>query len=382
MSVLMMRRNLMVTMGVVFVAFSSLLGGCSSTGDKPKPTELTPLINTIAVKQVWTAATGKGSADFEIAVVGNEIVTASIDGTVSRLDLATGKTLASYRHDQLISAAVGADSEVTAFVDVRNELIVLRRDGTVAWRQKLPSQTLAAPLVAKGAVFVLSTDQTVRSFDVASGSSLWVSSRTIPSLLLSRAGGMTIEGETLFVALAQGRVAALSTTSGVVRWEQTVITARGANEVEKLTDLIGKPFLVAGDVCVRSFQAGIACVAQQSGRSKWTKMVSGSAPIAVDQKQVIASDRISVVSSFNRDNGDTQFTIDRLKHREVSAAVLLGRSFVLGDELGVLHWLGRDDGAALARMTTDGSAINTAPVLAGKTLIARTQNALYAFVAE
>ncbi len=378
----MMMRRLMAMTGVVLVVLSSLLGGCSSTGDKPKPTELTPLVNTISVKQVWTAAMGKGSADFEMAIVGGEIVMASIDGAVSRLDVTTGKTLVSYRHDQMISAGVGADGEVTAFVDVRNELIVLRRDGGVAWRQKLPSQTLAAPLVAKGAVFVLSTDQTVRSFDVASGSSLWVSTRAIPSLLLSRAGGMAIEGETLFVALAQGRVAALSTTSGVVRWEQTVITGRGANEVEKLTDLIGKPFLVTSDVCVRSFQAGIACVAQQSGRSKWTKTVSGSAPIAADQKQVIASDRISVVSSYSRDTGDTQFTIDRLKHREVSGAALLGRSFVLGDELGVLHWLGRDDGVALARMSTDGSAIVSAPVLAGKTLIARTQNALYAFIVE
>jgi outer membrane protein assembly factor BamB len=200
--------------------------------------------------------------------------------------------------------------------------------------------------------------------------------------VLTRAGGLAAAGETVFAALAQGRIAALSTTSGAVRWEQSVVSARGANEVEKLTDLIGKPALAEGDVCVRSFQAGVACVAQQSGRTKWTKPGFGNMPIALDTSMVIVSDRDSVLTGLKRENGDSLWSIDRLKYRDLSGAASLGRSFVVGDSLGFVHWMSRESGAALARMPTDGTAVNTTPMLVGQTLVVRTQNSLYAFVAE
>jgi outer membrane protein assembly factor BamB len=367
---------------VAFLACAIALAACSSTGDKPKPTELKPLVNTLNVKQLWNTSLSAGTVDFELAVVGTELVAATKDGTVTRLDSATGKQTSSYRHDQKITAAVGADGDVAAFVDARNELVAVKRDGNLAWRQKLPTRVLTAPLVTKGSVFVLGSDQTVRAFDVSSGSSLWVSTRAVPALVLTRAGGLAATGETIFAALAQGRIAALSTTSGAVRWEQSVVSARGANEVEKLTDLIGKPALVEGDVCVRSFQAGVACVAQQSGRTKWTKPGFGNMPIALDASMVIVSDRDSVLTGLKRENGDSLWSVDRLKYRDLSGAATLGRSFVVGDSLGFVHWMNRESGAALARMPTDGTTVNTTPMLVGQTLVVRTQNSLYAFVAE
>jgi outer membrane protein assembly factor BamB len=363
----------MLTIGLV---------ACSSTGDKPKPAELAPLANSIGVKPLWNATLAKGTPDFELAVVGTEVVAASADGTVTRLDINTGKTLASYRHEHALSAGVGADAQGAAVVDVNNELVYVKRDGTAAWRQRLPTQVLAAPLLAKGAVFVLGMDQAVRAFDASSGSSLWVSTRTVPSLVLSRAGGLAVDGETLYAALAQGRVAALSTTSGVVRWDQAVASSRGSNEVEKLTDLVGKPVLAGGDVCVRSYQVGPLCVAQNTGRTKWNKNLSGAEPIGADNTQVIAADKNGLITSYKRDTGDTEYTIDKLKFRDLSAATILPRSFVLGDESGNLHWYNRADGAAAARLPTDGTRITTAPVQAGAVLIARTQNGLYAYSLE
>lgn len=378
-----MRSKLFSLPQLGVVAAVIALSACSSTGDKPAPTELKPLANTLNVKQAWTYSLAKGSADFNMAVNGgNELVAATIDGTVVRLDSATGKVNASYRHEHGITAGVDATTEIAAFVDAQNDLILLKREGAVAWRQKLPTQVLTSPLIAKGSVFVLGMDQTVRAFDVASGTSLWTSARTAPALLLRQASGMTIDGETLYAGLAQGKAASLSTTSGAVRWEQTLMSPRGGNEIEKLTDLVGKPKLVEGDLCVRSFQTGVACVAQQSGRSKWTKNLSGNLPIAADATQVIAIDRESLIQAYARDTGNSLFTVNALKHRDVSAAALLNRSFVLGDSQGFVHWLARDTGNFVARMSTDSTAINTAPVLAGQTVVVRTQNALYAYQTE
>jgi hypothetical protein len=51
----------------------------------------------------------------------------------------------------------------------------------------------------------------------------------------------------------------------------------------------------------------------------------------------------------------------------------LGRSVVVGDNTGLVHLLSREDGSPLNRLSTDGSAIAAAPVVAGDTLVVVTQ---------
>jgi outer membrane protein assembly factor BamB len=55
----------------------------------------------------------------------------------------------------------------------------------------------------------------------------------------------------------------------------------------------------------------------------------------------------------------------------------------VGDGFGFVHLLSREDGTLLNRLATDGSAIASAPVAAGSTLIVVTHNGgVYGFVPE
>ena len=64
---------------------------------------------------------------------------------------------------------------------------------------------------------------------------------------------------------------------------------------------------------------------------------------------------------------------DRLQYRRLTAPLALGRSVVVGDNTGLVHLLSREDGSPLNRLSTDGSAIAAAPVVAGDTLVVVTQ---------
>ena len=46
----------------------------------------------------------------------------------------------------------------------------------------------------------------------------------------------------------------------------------------------------------------------------------------------------------------------------------------VGDFQGHVHLLSRQDGSLLGRLSTDGSAVVAAPVLAGNTLVVLTRN--------
>jgi outer membrane assembly lipoprotein YfgL len=367
-------------LGLVLLA--GLLGACSSTADKPKPAELAPLVNTIGVKQAWSVPLAAPLEDFETAVADKEIVAASRDGQIVRVEVATGRVVSRFKHERPLTAAVGADAQRAAVVDVQNELVVFDRAGAVLWQQRLPASVITSPIIANGLVVVLSSDQTLQAFEAADGSKRWTSTRQAPGLLLNRAGGLTVDGDTLYAAMAQGRLAALSLASGVVRWEQPVVTARGANEIERLTDLVGKPVVNAGDVCVRAYQAGIVCAEASTGKVKWQKAAESDKGIAMDSRTLYATESNGKVLAFNRLTGDAQWTNDKFAYRGLSAPQALGRTAVFGDFSGLVHFLNRDEGAELARMSTDGTAISGQPVLTQSTLIVRSQGALFAFVPE
>jgi outer membrane protein assembly factor BamB len=102
-----------------------------------------------------------------------------------------------------------------------------------------------------------------------------------------------------------------------------------------------------------------------------------------DDRLVFGTEADGKVLAWRRDTGDRVWVSDRLLHRGLTAPLALGRSVVVGDSFGLVHLLSREDGTFLNRLTTDGSPIVAAPVLAGNTLVVVTRNGgVYGFVPE
>ena len=90
-----------------------------------------------------------------------------------------------------------------------------------------------------------------------------------------------------------------------------------------------------------------------------------------------------MVHAFDRQNGNERWKDDQLQNRRLGIPTVVGRSVVVGDFEGYVHFLSRDDGQIVARMKTDGSAIGAAPVLAGQTLVVQTRDGdLYGYVPD
>jgi outer membrane protein assembly factor BamB len=130
-----------------------------------------------------------------------------------------------------------------------------------------------------------------------------------------------------------------------------------------------------GDVvCVRAFQASVGCVNTARGATVWTKPSSGSVGVHGDDRWVYSAESDGKVVAWRRDNGERAWTSDKLLHRGLTAPLSAGRSVVVGDSAGFVHLLSREDGSLVNRLTTDGSAVAAAPVLAGRTLVVVTRN--------
>ncbi|HMN21459.1 MAG TPA: outer membrane protein assembly factor BamB [Ottowia sp.] len=348
-----------------------VLAGCASGTARPKPAELPPSVDLIGVRQVWQLRAAPVGFPLQVHVQGSQVLLAGDDGSLVTLDAASGRELGRASVGAPLSAGVGNDGRVSAVVTRANEVVALE-GGQVLWRRPLPTQSYTAPLVAGGRVFVLGADRSLTALDGGSGARLWHLERPAEPLVLRQAGVLLPVGNTLVAGLA-GRLVGIDPDNGSVRWEAPVAAARGTNDVERLVDLVGGAYRAGTLVCARAFQAALGCVETRDGRLLWTRAANGATGIAGDGERLYGAEADGQVLAWRADTGDRAWSTERLRWRQLTGPLVLGRSVVVGDSTGLVHLLSRADGTALGRMSTDGSGIAATPVQAGNTLVVVTR---------
>lgn len=355
---------------------AGLLGGCSLFNsmfgpDKPKPKELEPIVAPITVRPVWNQSIGAVTFPLTVAVNGNMLTMAAGDGSVLAVEADSGRALWRANVGAKISAGVGSDGTIAAVVTRDGDLVALE-GGLIKWKKGVGVRVATAPLVAGGRIFVLGVDRTVQAFDASDGIKLWQVQRPGDALTLSQTGVIAAFKNTLVVG--QGpRVAGIDPVASTLRWEVPLGSPRGANEVERLADLIGPPVRSGDLLCARSFQAAVGCVDAQLGNVAWTKTVGGTDAIAGDGELLFGADASDRLSAWRTATGDVAWTSEALMFRGVGAPAAVAQSVVFGDSNGTLHWFSRAKGESQARVPTDGSAIATPPVSVGGVLVVVTR---------
>ncbi|NDP37783.1 MAG: outer membrane protein assembly factor BamB [Rhodoferax sp.] len=379
-----MKFDVLLTAAAKFAACTVMVGsliGCSSTPDKPKPAELAPNAGLLGVRLAWTSKVGVVDFPLDVKVDDGAVAVASSDGVVASFDARTGADLWRTNIGSQIAAGVGSDGKFAAVVTRGNELVTLD-GGREIWRQKLSAQGFTAPLVAGGRVFILAADRSITAFDGLSGRKLWVQQRPSESLVLRQAGVLLAVGDTLVAGLS-GRLVGISPANGAILWEAPIASPRGTNDIERLVDLVGRVSRDGDVVCARAFQAAVGCVNASRGTLVWTKPALGHVGIHGDDKQVYGVESDGKVMAWRRIDGERVWVSERLRYRSLTAPLVVGRSVAVGDDAGLVHLLSREDGSALTRVATDGSAVVAAPVLAAGTLVVVTRSGgVFGFVPE
>ena len=367
------RRSRAAIVALLAAAFAT---GCSNFWnpfgpDRPKPKDLEPIAAPITVREAWRQNFGKVEFPLTVAVNGTTLTMATSDGTVLAFEGETGRTLWRTSVGSAISAGVGSDGTVAAVVTREGNLVALD-SARIRWTKPLGVRVATAPLVAGGRIFVLGVDRSVHAFDAADGLKLWQVARPGDALTLQQTGVVTAFKDTLVVG--QGpRMAGVDPNTSMLRWEVPLGSPRGANEVERLADLVGPVVRVNDLVCARSFQAAVGCVDAQTGNVAWTKTVGGTDAIAGDAEQLFGADASDRMTSWKTSTGDIVWTNESLMFRRLGAPAVIAQSVVYGDNDGTLHWFSRAKGESQARVATDGSAITTPPVAVGGVLVVVTR---------
>jgi outer membrane protein assembly factor BamB len=371
-------RRMVGASAVCLVA--ALAAGCASK-DKPKPTPLENFTAALQVRPSWSQGGGDVTFPLTVATAGQVFTLARDNGEVTAFNPETGAQVWKADAGAKLSAGVGSDGRFAAVVTRENELVVFNA-GKPGWRQRLTSQVTTAPLVAGERVFVLALDRSVHAFDAVDGRKLWTFQRPGEALTLAHPGVLVPFKDTLVVG--QGtKLVGLDPLRGTSRWEVTVASPRGTNEVERLADLVAPAARAGSTICVRAFQSAVGCVDAERASLLWSRNTGGADGVGAEDGVVLSSDASGRLTAWNRADGNVAWTADRLRYRNLSAPLWTGNAFVVGDGDGYVHWLSRSNGAVLQRLPTNGKAIAVAPVRVGSTVLVVTRNGgVYAFRGE
>jgi len=164
-----------------------------------------------------------------------------------------------------------------------------------------------------------------------------------------------------------------------VLWESTLSQPKGANELERVTDIAAAPVLESEQACAVAYQGRLGCYDIARGTLLWSREGSSSVALGVDPITIYMSDAHGTVFAMDKNSGATIWKQDKLTARSVSAPLQLSLFVAVGDFEGFVHFLDRDDGSFAVRLATDGSQIKARPVRVGSNVLVQTRNGgLYA----
>ena len=362
----------------------ALLTGCSSVSVNPldwfgkdtgpKMAELPELRSAVPTSLLWQASVGSaGSAVFTPAFAGGSVYAAAQDGTVVRFE-AGGRQVWRVNAGKTLSGGVGSDGRLVVVGTAEGEVIAIEAaTGAARWRARVSSEVLSAPAVAGDIVVVRSADSRIFALDPQDGKRRWVYQRSTPTLSVRTPVGALVSRGFVFAGFSGGRLVALATGNGALRWEGAVALPRGATELERVTDVIGLPFVAEREVCAVAYQGRVACFDLGTGNAMWSRAMSSTSGLDADSRYIFVSDEKGAVHALDRSSGSSVWTQDRLFRRGLTAPLALGRQIAVGDVQGYVHFLAREDGSFVGRTATDGSPIQAEPVRLENGFIVQTR---------
>ena len=369
---------------------SSVLAGCSTLEDLnpfadsgPKMAELQPISTTLAARVVWQQSVGKsGVYSFTPAVLGSTIYAASSDGDLIRID--DGKQTWKISAEQPLSGGVGADDSMVVVGSPKGDLLAFSSsDGKLLWKSKTSSEILSPPVLGGGMVIVRSGDNRLAAYDMADGKRKWYFQRPMPALSLRVSARPLIDGKYVFAGFPAGKLIAVSTSNGSAAWDGTVALPKGATELDRVADITSAPVISGRSVCAVAFQGRVACFDLGNGNLVWARDMSSAAGLDIDSRFLYVTDDKGAVHALDMASGASIWKQDKLALRKLTAPVARRGYLAVADVQGIVHFLSREDGSFIARLTTDGSPV-VAPLqkLGNGFVVQTSKGGIYAIEAE
>jgi len=337
--------------------------------------EIAALAAAPNIERLWQVKLAESkTAVFYPVYENGALYVADEKGQLTRLDASTGAKVWQIDTDKQLSGGVGIGEGLILLGTYKGEVLAFDESGNLLWEAQVSSEILSPPHVDSGIVVVRTGDGRLFGLNADDGERIWVYQGATPPLTVRSYAGVSLIPGAVFAGFPGGKLLALNLQDGNVGWEATVALPRGVTELERMTDISSLPAIDQNSVCAVAYRGRVACFELASGNQIWSKDASSNAGLVMDNQRVYVSEEQGVLAAYDRSSGITDWKQSKLGGRKITLPLIArGARLVIGDEKGYVMILNRNDSTLLARASTDGSPILSAPEYLPDGFVVQTQ---------
>ncbi len=356
-----------------------LAAGCSKDKDVEPPAVLVDFPAKLPVHEIWNQSVGGGKKQMRLrlglgpTVDDGVVFAASHSGELVAVSLDTGKRLWSKNLKLPLSAGPAAERGLLVVGTSKGGVVAMDpATGRELWRVHVNAELLSAPAIGESVVVVRSVDGRLRGLDRKNGKELWSVDQQVPRLSLRGTATPIIAKELAICGFDNGKVMAVSLTTGDTVWDTALASPHGRTELDRLVDIDSTVRVVGDDVYAAGFQGRTAMLALDSGQIWWAHDMSSYRGLSVDAQSVYISQSDGIVVALRERDGSELWRNDKLKRRGLTEPVLTSTAVVVADYQGYVHWLDKATGELVARQHLAKDRVSNPPAVAGDTVVVLT----------
>ena len=341
-----------------------LLAGCSSAPEKPDPTPLERITETVELDVVESTSLGGGDqTGLSPASDGEVIAAASAGGDVYLFDMNLEEQW-SVEIEQTIVGGVAVNQDAVYVVTSDANLVALSRaNGELLFEVALPSNSTVPPVTTDSQIFIKTQIGQLLALNAATGETIWFEEARETGVGIRGGAPMTLESDVLYVLWESGRIVAYQAESGRILWERQVAVSRGRSPLERIVDSKGAPSVRNNLVATATRNAQVSLLDARNGQLMWSLDADAypGALLAFNAVTIVETD--GTISAYSAQSGESLWTNEALKYRELSPPVVVADSIGVIDLEGELHLLDPANGSIVGRLDVGGDKGKVAPVV-------------------
>ena len=326
---------------------------------------------------------------------GGKVFVMDAEGRVSAIDARTGAQIwrtatnpGDNKRDRLAfgGGLAYADGKLYVSSGWRQVLQMDANTGAIGWRTRTSEAIHGAPTVAGGRVLVVALDNTLLTFDAATGTPSWTyQALSEPARILS-ASSPAVQGDTVVAAFGSGELVALRAANGNDLWNEALSRASRTSALSEIRDIPGRPVIYQGDVFAVSHSGVFSAIDLRTGQARWNLPVVGiTTPLPAGDVVYVVSKNGEVIC-VSRETGQIYWIRDlnegfrgkkkggffgiggqRMTRPVWSSPMLTNNKLIVAGQTGQLAVLNAKTGEVEQRISL-GAPVLLSPIAMGDTI--------------
>lgn len=333
-----------------------LVGACSKDKDVEPPAQLVEFPAKLPVQKLWGDKVGGAKKQVVLrlglgpAIDDGVVYAASHKGEVLAVSLETGRQVWLKKTKLPLAAGPAAAAGMVVLGSSKGTVLALDgKTGRERWRTNVRSELLSAPAIGEKVVVIRSVDGRLHGLNAEDGKELWSAEQQVPRLSLRGTAIPVLAKDMAICGFDNGKVMAVSLSTGDTVWDSAVAAPHGRTELERLIDIDSAVRVVGDDVFVAGYQGRTAMLALESGQIWWAHDMSSYRGLSVDADNLYVTQSDGEVVAMRQRDGSEVWRNNKLRLRALTVPAVTSTAIAVADFQGYLHWLDKGTGELVAR---------------------------------